>query len=388
VNNGVIIGGAFTQAAGVPASRIVLKTENGWEPFGSGVGGPTDPIVLAVEVMPNTDVIAGGHFTLAGGIAATNVARWDGGSWHALGEGLDSTTTPGGVRALAALPSGELIAGGNFDVSGSNIVKHIAKWNGTAWDPIGGGMNADVYALAIAPGGDLYAGGAFSMAGSKPAVRIARWDGTVWSPLGSGLGFFGDVHSITAIPNGDIIVGGLFEKAGNVFTKGIARWDGSSWFALGGGLSSIDGSYPIVRSLVALPNGSILAAGSFDKAGSTLTNSVALWDGSLWHALQSGINVGEKATVYAAAALQSGELVFGGDFYRAGDTYSTYFARFACPPKVCIPDCDGSKALDIDDFVCFQTLYAIGDPLADCDADGTLNLDDFVCFLTIFALGC
>ncbi len=54
----------------------------------------------------------------------------------------------------------------------------------------------------------------------------------------------------------------------------------------------------------------------------------------------------------------------------------------------CYPDCDASGALDIDDFICFQTLYALNDLTADCDASGFLDIDDFVCFQTYFAIGC
>jgi FG-GAP-like repeat len=54
----------------------------------------------------------------------------------------------------------------------------------------------------------------------------------------------------------------------------------------------------------------------------------------------------------------------------------------------CSPDCDADGSLTIDDFICFQTLFALGDPSADCDASGSLNIDDFICFQTLFALGC
>ncbi len=56
---------------------------------------------------------------------------------------------------------------------------------------------------------------------------------------------------------------------------------------------------------------------------------------------------------------------------------------FACPA-----DCDASGALSIDDFLCFQTNFVLGDPLADCDASGALTIDDFICFQTQFVLGC
>ena len=54
----------------------------------------------------------------------------------------------------------------------------------------------------------------------------------------------------------------------------------------------------------------------------------------------------------------------------------------------CYADCDGNGALSTSDFVCFQTLYALGDPYADCDSSGEQNIDDFICFQTLFAVGC
>ncbi len=62
--------------------------------------------------------------------------------------------------------------------------------------------------------------------------------------------------------------------------------------------------------------------------------------------------------------------------------------QLEAPPAPCFADCDASGGLSIDDFICFQTLYALGDPAADCDASGNLNIDDFICFQTLFALGC
>ncbi len=54
----------------------------------------------------------------------------------------------------------------------------------------------------------------------------------------------------------------------------------------------------------------------------------------------------------------------------------------------CFADCDASGTLDIDDFICFQTRYALGDPTADCDTSGTLDINDFICFQTLYAIGC
>ncbi len=54
----------------------------------------------------------------------------------------------------------------------------------------------------------------------------------------------------------------------------------------------------------------------------------------------------------------------------------------------CVADCDCSDALNIDDFICFQTYFANNSSLADCDTSGSLTIDDFICFQTLFAIGC
>ena len=54
----------------------------------------------------------------------------------------------------------------------------------------------------------------------------------------------------------------------------------------------------------------------------------------------------------------------------------------------CYADCNGDGTLNLSDFGCFTTKFALGDPYADCNGDQVLNLSDFGCFTTRFALGC
>jgi hypothetical protein len=54
----------------------------------------------------------------------------------------------------------------------------------------------------------------------------------------------------------------------------------------------------------------------------------------------------------------------------------------------CIADCDGSGAVDLIDFLCFQNAFDAGDPKADCTGEGVLDVFDFLCFLTAFEDGC
>src|SRR5262249_13019483 len=125
------------------------------------------------------------------------IARWNGGSWVPVGNGLNDTVT-----ALAASGS-DLYAAGYFTQafgnptcgSGNTAVSHIAGWNGSSWSGVGNGLNDNVYALAVS-GGDLYAGGNFTQIcgdaacspGNTPANRVAKWNGSSWSALGNGVG--------------------------------------------------------------------------------------------------------------------------------------------------------------------------------------------------------
>ena len=62
--------------------------------------------------------------------------------------------------------------------------------------------------------------------------------------------------------------------------------------------------------------------------------------------------------------------------------------------RICYANCDGSTGapvLNVNDFVCFQSRYAAGDPSANCDRSTippVLNVNDFVCFQSQFASGC
>ncbi|HTD87249.1 MAG TPA: hypothetical protein VK850_11790, partial [Candidatus Binatia bacterium] len=67
----------------------------------------------------------------------------------------------GSVNAAVVDTSGNLYIGGNFTAVGDGFASYIAKWDGTNWSALGGGLNDQVRALALS-GGDLYAGGWFT----------------------------------------------------------------------------------------------------------------------------------------------------------------------------------------------------------------------------------
>jgi len=122
-----------------------------------------------------------------------------------------------------------LHVGGVFTEAGSTLVNEVARWNGTNWAALGGGVvgSGGVFAL-VQTGAVVYAGGSFTNIGGVPVNRVARWDGSSWSALGNG--FNGSVKSL-AFFRGVLFAGGSFTQRGDAGDDfhGIAQFDGSDW---------------------------------------------------------------------------------------------------------------------------------------------------------------
>ncbi len=322
-NGDLVAGGIFTSAGGVAANSIARWNGSAWSPLGGGMGGTT-PIVYDLVVHPDGDLFATGAFTSAGGVSAANIARWDGVVWWPLGTGLEG----GFGYALTVLPNWNLIAGGSFSSAGGVSVSRVARWNGVSWSAVGIGyeigLNNTVFKLAAMPNGDIIAGGGFWGAG-EPANFVARWIGNSWVPLGSGTDNF--VTALLVLPDGNIVAGGLFISAGGVHASHIARWDGSDWKFYGsgfGGVSTGSALNNVIYAFARMPNGDIIAGGAFTAAGTVSAKNIARWNGTSWSSLGSGTN----GNVRALAVLPNGDLIAGGRFTTAGGATVNSLARW------------------------------------------------------------
>ncbi len=169
----------------------------------------------------NGELIAGGRFLTAGGVAANCIASWNGTVWQPLGAGMGGSYHQSlAVIGLTAF-NGDLIVGGDFTRAGDLPSNRIARWDGSAWRPLGSGMNTRVFGLMALEGG-LIASGEFTTAGGESCNRIAMWDGAQWRPLGSGMN--NAVYWGLAAYNGELIAGGRFTTAGGLPCNRIARW--------------------------------------------------------------------------------------------------------------------------------------------------------------------
>jgi hypothetical protein len=159
------VGGSFVNADGsIVANNIAYVTEQNnvytWHKMGSGVNGP----VYAIAKFDNKIYVAG-NFTEAGDQSVTNVAYWDGSSWHGAG------CTYGTIYDLIVYKN-ELYACGDFDVCAALSDVNFAKWDGTYWQQM-----PDLYGRVNTMevmGDDLVLGGAFVYEGDP--TNVIRWN--------------------------------------------------------------------------------------------------------------------------------------------------------------------------------------------------------------------
>jgi len=216
-NGELVAGGEFITAGGVSANFIARWDGSTWHPLGSGMNHR----VSALAVF-NEDLIVGGGFNIAGGVQARRIARWDGSAWHPLGSGMNGAESFS-VEALAVF-NAELVAGGHFTtVDGQIYAQRLARWNGTSWRPLGTlplrVSLAGVHALTVCDGALIAAGSGFP---------IVRWDGSAWQALG--IGVDGSVSALSVF-RGELVAGGSFATAGGNVSAHVARWGSGFPFA-------------------------------------------------------------------------------------------------------------------------------------------------------------
>jgi hypothetical protein len=333
-------GGEFTDArATIPVAHVAKWNGTSWSALGAGVSGGGVISGTLVGALTSFDdgsgpaLYAAGVFDHAGGVAADNIAKWNGTSWSPLSIGLayqDSYQI-----ALAVYDDGTgpaLYVGGDFGEADDLYTNYIARWNGSAWSAVGTGLDDGVSTLVVFDDGSgpaLFIGGGFLNAGGAPAGRVAKWNGTSYSAVG--IGMSDGVSSLRVHDDGtgpSLYAGGDFEQADFTDASHIAKWNGSTWSEVGGGTNHG------VNTLCVYDAGHgprLIAGGLLTTAGSAAADFVASWNGSHWSGLGTHGGFGLDDTVRSLLAFDDGHgaaLYAGGDFTHAGETACNSVAKW------------------------------------------------------------
>jgi hypothetical protein len=311
----LVLGGEFHQSDDPlePVHEIGAWDGSTLYSFGTGMDGPLNALkAYAYGPFSNQtlELVAGGHFQMAGQVAASNIAVWDQKAtvitprvWQPMGAGFNGTVlaieraTVGGVTST--------YAGGTF----SNVGPNVALWNpgSSTWSAVGGGLNGPVNALK-AYGGTIYAGGNFTAApgGLYTPGGFAVSSGGTWLPAeGAGGRQFPGVVQALEVFNGKLVIGGSF--SGLDSGPNLEQWDGTSYSGLGAG--GADGEVLAIHAF----GSRLYIGGEFTHVGGVAAQYVAYWDGSAWHDASGGVD-----NFVASISDFGGEVQVGGSMLNAG----------------------------------------------------------------------
>lgn len=171
----VYAAGGFLPFIGFPTASYVARWNGvsaSWLPVGAG--GPGNN-VFALAVFDEGN----GPALFAGGLNGV-LARWDGTAWTSVGTGVPNGT----VLALEVFDDGTgpaLYAAGQFSMIGGVAASQVAKWDGSSWTPLGAGLGIatnlyprDLAVMDDGVGRGLHVGGTFNLPAATNA-RMATW---------------------------------------------------------------------------------------------------------------------------------------------------------------------------------------------------------------------
>nr|AUN37297.1 hypothetical protein [uncultured bacterium] len=264
-------GGEFTSAGGRQASMIAKWNGSEWSALDSGRAFP----VYSIAVFDNQLFVGGQLGCFMCTWDTTRVVRWNGVDWLTLDGNPASSGKPSGpalgYRAVntISVSGSRIYVGGGFDLSDYEDVGFISSWNGSQWsDMVTGGF---INAMAFT-GSEMYAAG-------DTGYGLARWNGSAWTPLGDRGGWR---TSGLAVANGKLFIADSFNyKAGCHAPAHTAVYALRSDLSLSGRVTSPSGQ-PLSNAVVTLSK-----AFSASRGRRTVTNSSGFYS---FDKVEAGVN--------------------------------------------------------------------------------------------------
>lgn len=263
-----------------------------WEALG-GAALSAISNIFAIAVGLNGYIYVGGDFTSIGGVSAARIAYWDGSAWNAMGSGVN-----GDVYAIVVASNGDIYVGGALTTAGGLTVNRVARWDGSSWHRLGQyqGLNAIVRSLALSRDGSsiLYVGGDFTDENGNPGSglnHVAQYSTLTGQFSAMGNGFDDSVNAMAVNAANELFVSGIFSLSGSESMNSVAVWQGSAWKSLGTGLLNVNGiANGSSDDLALFSDQRLIVTGTFAFAGGIPVENVAVWNGYTWTHLDAHID--------------------------------------------------------------------------------------------------
>jgi hypothetical protein len=277
-------GGDFTQIGGTVTGYIAKWNGSGWVSIGGVDLGDAVTALVSGDIGEGPSLYVGGQFTQVGGINTSQIARWDGSSWHALGGGLSSSYH---LLELCICNDGSgpaLFARVQYQVV-SFIFYSILRWSGSSWSLIAQIGADQTYNIRFdsmcgfhdAHGPVLCVGGNFSSIGNVTGLQnLAAWNGTTWTGIANDSS--SELTYLVAYDDGS----GNGARLYAADPQDVMRLDGTQWSFLGTA-STLQGQGGVnAMSVFDDHSGTgpaLYVAGSFDSVDGIPSSMIGDWHG-------------------------------------------------------------------------------------------------------------
>lgn len=223
-HNKLYVGGDFTNVDGMPASFIACYDGTSWSALGSGIWCTQFPGDVKAMCVWNDKLIVGGSFDQAGGTSVHGVVAWNDTTWSDVGGGVIDNNAPTQVAFVNALcvHDNDLIVGGRLTHGGGTVpASDICRFDGSNWFALGNGIiGGDVLSL-LSWDSTLYIGGDFASCGWVSNTHwIGKWDGNNYHPVGDSLQ--GIIYTM-CVYDSVLYVGGIIPLINHHSVNNIAR---------------------------------------------------------------------------------------------------------------------------------------------------------------------
>ncbi len=314
-NNKVLVAGQFS-------SLFARLNEDGSVDntlfLGTGFVGNS---INAIGIDSNNRIILSGNFSSYKGDVTQNLVRMD--STGARDTSFDTTTaTNGTVLAMIIDSSDGLYLGGEFTsykgVTANRIIRLTSNGNKEPMFNYGSGFNAIVKTLAPldADANEVYVGGDFTRYQGTTVNRLVKLNsqGSVDSSFAVGSGFSDSVLKIKKISDGSILVGGSFKNYGTKGVNHLVRISDTG--TLVPTFLESTGASKKVNTLLPLPDGSVILAGSFSRYADQNSEKIVKVDrhGNIDSSFSVGTGFDAQVNAAILSPFQSNKYIFAGQF--------------------------------------------------------------------------